>query len=292
MSFDERKHPRAKSGQFTEKLGTAPDEFLLGAYGTAEDARNFTELKYIYDRDIDIYADPAWKREVRLATLSNATRLREEGVSLRDEHREFIERVRAEAHPQPADLILDRFPTAEVVNVRRYDDGRVEPVLITDGNDEVLWGVRGEEIPGLSEAVRRIPAAGFVKTGRNADYRSENARPDRDHDLGYFELAPNPVILKEFSEATNVHAVEQGNVLILDYAETDDDMEEGFYNFSEEASAAVAASWTPENHGKWEPWDDDQSRWVLRVAPFPDATHPWPTVNDSNIDILDNDMDD
>lgn len=272
MSFDERKHPRTKSGQFTEKVGTAPDEFLLGAYGTAEDACNFTELKYIYDRDIDIYDDVAWKKDARLATLSNATRLLEGGVQMRDEHREFIERVRAEMHPQPADLILGRFPTAEVVNVRRYDDGRVEPIFITDGNDEVFWGARGEEIPGLKEAVQRVPREGLVKTGRTADYRPENARPDRDHDLCYFELTPNPVILKEFPEATNVHAVEQGNVLVLDYAETDDDMEEGFYNFSDGASAAVAASWTPENHGKWEPWDDDQSRWVLRVAPYPDPT--------------------
>ena len=89
-----------------------------------------------------------------------------------------------------------------------------------------------------------------------------------------------------------MHAVEQGGVLVLDYAETDDDMDKSFLDFSEEASAAVAASWTPDNHGKWEPWDDDQSRWVLRVAPFPDATYPRPTVNDGDIDILDNDMDD
>ncbi len=279
MSFDERKHPRAKSGQFAEKLGTAPDTFLLGAYGMAEDARNFTELKYIHDRDIDIYDDPEWKKNVRLATLTNATRLSSEGVTMRDEHREFVGRVHAEAHPLPADLIRDQFPTAEVVNVRRYDDGRVEPVLVTDGNDEVLWGVRGEEIPGLAEAVRRVPAAGFVKTGRNADYRPERANPQMDHDLGYFELAPDPVILKEFPEATNVHAVEQGGFLVLDYAETDDDRDGGFYNFSEEASAAVAASWTPENHGKWGPWDDDQSRWVLRVAPYPDITAFQPSAD-------------
>lgn len=291
MSFDERKHPRAKSGQFAEKLGAAPDTFLLGAYSTAEDARNFTELKYIYDRDIDIYDDPEWKRDVRLAILANTTRLSSEGVTMRDEHREFVERVNAEAHPLPADLIRGQFPTAEVVNVRRYDDGRVKPVLITDGNDEVLWGIRGKSIPGLSEAVRRVPASGFVKTGRNADYRPERTDPQTDHNLGYFELAPDPVILKEFPEATNVHAIEQGGVLVLDYAETDDDMDESFLDISEEASAAVAASWTPDNHGKWEPYDD-QSRWVLRVAPFPDATYPWPTVNDGNIDILDNDMGD
>jgi hypothetical protein len=280
MSFDETKHPRAKTGQFAQKRGTAPDEFLLGAFGTAEDTRNFTELKYIHDRDIDIYGDAAWKKDVQLATLANTNRLLNEGVELRDEHKSFITEVNRAAHPQPVDLVAERYPDAVGINLRRYDSGRLEPVMLFNENDEGVWSasladVRGDEIPGLAEAINRLPTEAFVKTGRSADYRPELANPRTDHDLGYVDLTPRPAILADFPEATNVHAVEQGGVLIPDYAETDNDDEESFYDFSAESQAAVAASWTPENPGKWEPWDDNQNRWVLRVAPFPEATDPF-----------------
>lgn len=291
MTFDEAAHPRKKNGMFAQKQGTAPNDFLLGAYGTAEDARNFRELEYIHQRDIDIYDDPQWKADVQKATVENGQRLLREGVVMSPAEREFATRVERADKPQPADIISERFPTAEVVNVRLYDNGRREVTAITDGNDKVLWGRRGEDLPGLQEAVDRLPREAFVKVQRQADYRPQNKNPDTDADLCYFELSPAPVILKEFPAATTIHAVAQGDTLVLDYAETDDDSDESFYNFSPEADAAVAASWTMENPGEWEPWDDDESRWVRRIVPFSDVTDSWSPADQESIDILDNDMD-